>query len=172
MKRQNHTILLVEDDPNDQALIVLGFRSIGVTDPIHVVQNGIEAISYLNGEGKYADRDRYQFPSTILTDLKMPEMSGFDVLQHLKTDPDWAIIPTIVLSASSDLDDIKKSYLLGAASYFTKPNSFDALKVLLKRVHDYWEEAEVPEVNASGKMLPTEGRGKLGEWSVRKSAAC
>jgi CheY-like chemotaxis protein len=163
MKRQTHTILLIEDDPNDQALVVNGFRGIGVNDPIHVLSDGIEAIAYLNGEGKYADRTRYEFPTTILTDLKMPKMSGFDVLQHLKSDPEWAVIPTVVLSGSADPHDIKKAYQSGAASYFTKPADYQHLKSMLKRLYEYWKEAEIPEVNTHGKMLPTEPYGKLGE---------
>jgi CheY-like chemotaxis protein len=163
MRRQTHTILLVEDDPNDRELIVRAFRSIGVKGPIHVVENGMDAIAYLDGRGMYADRKQYEFPTTILTDLKMPGMSGFDVLRHLKTDPEWAVIPTIVLSASADLDDIKTAYRMGAASYFLKPQNYEDLIALVKRLYEYWETAEVPQVNASGKMLPTERRGKLGE---------
>src|SRR5689334_20743292 len=114
MKKYHATILVVEDDPNDQFLVERAFRKIGVTDPIQVVGDGAEAIAYMMGEGKYADRAIYAYPTFIITDLKMPRGDGFTVLEFLKGNPEWAVIPTIVLSASSDPDDIKKSYMLGA----------------------------------------------------------
>jgi two-component system response regulator len=85
------------------------------------------------------------------------------VLEHLKEHPAWAVIPTVVLSASRDLDDIKKSYMLGASSYLVKPGSFVALRQLLKVLHDYWMTCEVPEVDRNGKQLHTDSKGKLGE---------
>ena len=163
MKRQTHTILVVDDDANDIDLIVGAFRANGVKDPIHAVFNGCEAIAYLDGKSPYDDRAKYGFPSTVITDLKMPKMSGFDVLQHIKNDPEWAVIPVIMLSASADTDDIKKAYLLGAATYFIKPQCHEELSCLLRRVYEYWKYAEVPEVNVEGHMLKTDGRGKLGE---------
>src|SRR3954463_6532049 len=110
MKKYHATILVVEDDPNDQFLIEHAFRKIGVTDPIQITCDGAEAIAYMMGEGKYADRQKFAYPTFIITDLKMPRADGFAVLEFLKANPEWAIIPTIVLSASTDLDDIKKSY--------------------------------------------------------------
>ena len=110
MKKYHATILIVEDDPNDQLLVERAFRKIGVIDPIQVVGDGAEAIAYMMGEGKYGDRQKFAYPTFIITDLKMPRADGFAVLEFLKGNPQWAVIPTIVLSASSDLDDIKKSY--------------------------------------------------------------
>src|ERR1041385_8734520 len=112
MRKYHATILIVEDDQNDQFLIERAFRKIGVTDPIQIVGDGVEAIAYMMGEGKYADRAKFAYPTFIITDLKMPRADGFAVLEFLKSNPQWAVIPTIVLSASADLDDIKKSYML------------------------------------------------------------
>ena len=83
------------------------------TDPIQIVRDGIEAIAYMMGEGKYSDRQKYAYPTFIITDLKMPRADGFAVLEFLKGNPQWKVIPTIVLSASADLDDIKtaKNYV-------------------------------------------------------------
>src|SRR5512140_3272722 len=128
MTRYEKTILVVEDEPNDQALIELAFRDIGVTGPIHLLSNGKAAIAYLMGEGQYADRHKYAYPSFIITDLKMPGADGFAVLEHLKANPEWAVIPTVVLSASADLDDIRTAYLLGASTYHLKPTKFGELK--------------------------------------------
>lgn len=163
MKKYHSTILIVDDDANDLVLIEKAFRSIGVKDPIHTINGGREAIAYMTGDGKYADRSVYAYPTFITIDLKMPGADGFAVLQHLKNNPAWAIIPTVILSASRDLDDIKKGYMLGASSYHVKPHSFDDLRQQLKVLHDYWMTCEVPEVDSTGHQLPTDSKGKLGE---------
>jgi len=92
----------------------------------------------------------------------MAGTDGFGVLEHLKRNPAWAIIPTVILSASSDPDDIKKAYMLGASSYHVKSSRFEALRLQLKVLHDYWMTCEVPEVDSSGRQLPTNSVGKLG----------
>ena len=163
MKKYHATILVVEDDPNDQFLIERAFRKIGVTDPIQVVGDGLEAIAYMMGEGKYSDREKFAYPTFIITDLKMPQADGFAVLEFLKGNPEWAVIPTIVLSASADLDDIKKSYMLGASSYHVKPHSPDDLQKQLAVINAYWMTCQVPEVDITGKQLRTDSEGKLGE---------
>ncbi len=163
MKVQKAAILIVEDDENDQLLIKNAFKRIGVKTPILVVNNGKEAIAYLNGEGRFSDRDQFPFPTTIITDLKMPVMDGFSVLEFRKKNPQWAIIPTVVLSASTDLDDIKKSFMLGAAAYHVKPGTSEALRHLLKLFYDYWMTCEVPLTRTTGEQLHTESEGKLGE---------
>ena len=155
--------MVVEDDPNDQFLIEEAFRKIGVTDPIQVVSSGSEAIAYMMGEGKHSDRQKYAYPTFIMTDLKMPNGDGFAVLEFLKGNPQWKVIPTIVLSASADLDDIKKSYMLGASSYHVKPRSHEELRNQLKVINDYWMTCQVPQVDKTGKQLVTDSAGKLGE---------
>jgi len=161
--------MIVDDNPNDLLFIERAFREIGVKDSIHKITGGQEAISYMRGEGKYADRSTYAYPTFIATDLKMPGTDGFAVLEHLKNNPEWAVIPTVVLSSSRDLDDIKKAYMLGASSYHVKPNSLDALRQQLKVLHDYWMTCEVPEVDGTGRQLHTNSRGKLGERFAQPS---
>jgi CheY-like chemotaxis protein len=163
MKKYHATIMVVEDDPNDQVLIERAFRRIGVVDPIQIVCDGLEAIAYMMGEGKYSDREKYAYPTFIMTDLKMPRGDGFAVLEFLKGNPQWKVIPTIVLSASQDLDDIKKSYMLGASSFHVKPQSHDELRHLLQVINAYWMTCQVPEVDSTGKQLVTDSLGKLGE---------
>jgi CheY-like chemotaxis protein len=163
MKKYHSTIMVVDDDPNDLTFIESSFRAIGVKDPIHLINGGQEAIAYMMGEGKYSDRSLYAYPTFITTDLKMPGTDGFAVLEHLKKNPEWAVIPTVVLSASRDLDDIKKAYMLGASSYHVKPNSLDGLRQQLKVLHDYWMTCEMPEVDRTGHQVPTNSEGKLGE---------
>lgn len=163
MKKYHSTILIVDDQPNDLVFIENSFRAIGVTDPIHLVHDGQEAISYMMGEGKYSDRSKYAYPTFITIDLKMPGADGFAVLEHLKNNPAWAIIPTVILTSSRDPDDIKKAYMLGASSYHVKPDSLEDLRQLLKVLHDYWMTCEVPQVDSTGHQLPTYSKGKLGE---------
>jgi CheY-like chemotaxis protein len=149
MKHYHATIMIVDDDPNDRF--------------IQTLHGGREAIAYMMGEGKYANRTAYVYPTFITTDLKMPDVDGFSVLEHLKNNPEWSVIPTVVLTSSRDLDDIKKAYMLGASSYHVKPSSPDALQKQLKVLHDYWMTCEVPEVDSSGRQLLTDSQGKLGE---------
>jgi len=162
-RRQQFTVLIVEDEPDDQRLIEMAFRRAGASGPIHIVGDGLEAIAYMEGAGKYSDRATYQYPSFIITDLKMPRADGFAVLDFLKSNPEWAIIPTIVLTASSDPDDIRTSYMLGASSYHIKPAMFDEITTQIKILYDYWRTCEIPEVDTSGKQVRTDAQGKLGE---------
>lgn len=163
MKKYNATILLVDDDSSFLALVERAFRQNGVTSPIHAVHDGAEAIAYMMGEGRFADREVYEYPTFIMTDLKMPGSDGFAVLQHLKGNPEWAIIPAVVFTSSSDLDDIKKSYMLGASSYHVKPHSMEKLREQLKILHEYWMTCQTPEVDVTGRQIHTESAGKLGE---------
>src|SRR5436190_15269103 len=156
MKKIHPTILVVDDDEDDRYLIKRAFEKIGVTDPIHPVIDGVEAIEYMMGEGRFSDRKKYAYPTFILSDLKMPRKDGFAVLEFLKSNPEWAVIPTIIFSASSDLDDIKKAYMLGASSYHIKPQSHEALQTQLGVINDYWMTCQVPEVDATGKQLQTD----------------
>jgi CheY-like chemotaxis protein len=163
MKSPTAAILLVDDSPDDLDLLKIAFRSIKIANPIQSVNSGNEAIDYLNGEGRFADRTTYPYPTFILTDLKMPNGDGFSVLENLKKNPEWAVIPTVVMSGSVDHDDIKRSYMLGASSYFIKPNDFDGLKLLMQTLHNYWKACETPATDSTGKRLETDSTGKLGE---------
>ena len=163
MFRYFKTILVVEDEETDQILIHTAFRELGLGEHVQMVKNGEEAIRYLMGEGIYSNRDKFGFPTFIITDLKMPLSDGLAVLEHILRNPQWAIIPRIVLSASEDPDDIKKSYMLGASSYHKKPMDFRALREQLKLLHAYWMTCLVPEVDVTGRQVATESTGKLGE---------
>lgn len=163
MKEQRHILLVIDDDQNDQLFIKTALREVGVSDRIFCVSSGEEAIHYLDGQGKYASRQDYPFPSAVITDLKMPLVDGFGVLEHLQKNPHWKVIPVVVLTASADTDDIQRAYMLGANSYLIKPHEYTELRSLLKLYYDYWAACEVPIVDDTGKSLQTESRGKLGE---------
>ena len=163
MRPNPFTILLVEDSPDDALLMMRAFQKIGVSDAIQHVRGGTEAIQYLKGEGQFADRDRFRYPSFIVTDLKMPAGDGFALLSHLKSTPQHAVIPTVVYSSSDDPDDIRRCYAMGAGSYIVKRNQASELQRMFKIFFDYWMECEVPAVDETGKILPTYSYGKLGE---------
>jgi CheY-like chemotaxis protein len=153
--KKDGAILVVEDDLNDQYFIEISFRSSGVGCPVHIVGNGEEAMSYLRGDGPYSDRDKYPYPKLIMTDLKTPGVNGFQLLAILKSDPVWAVIPTIVLSASYHQEDIKRSYLMGASSYHVKPMHIKDLRSQLGLIHAYWMTAAVPEVDRNRRSTAT-----------------
>ena len=163
MKKYHNTILVVDDDPDDLVFIEKAFRAMGVKDAIHTIRGGGEAIAYMMGKGKYSDRGLYAYPTFITVDLRMHDVDGFAVLEHLQKNPEWAIIPTVVLTFSRDLNDIKKAYMLGASSYHVKPDTTGELRQLLKVLHDYWMTCEVPETDSTGRQLSTNGQDKPGE---------
>jgi CheY-like chemotaxis protein len=163
MKMRKAVILIVDDDANDQFLIKTAFRDAGITDTIQTVNDGAEAISYLKGNGKFADRDAYLFPTFVLTDLKMPRVNGFELLRFLKSNPQLIVVPAVVFTSSADRDDVKRAYLFGANAYHVKSQTLDGLCEQLKLVHEYWTSCEVPEVDKTGNLLPTESGGKLAD---------
>jgi CheY-like chemotaxis protein len=156
-------ILLVDDDPDARDLLLLAFERIGVASRVSCVNSGNEAVAYLSGEGVFSDRERFAYPSLLITDLKMADGDGFRLLEQLRARPRYRVLPTIVMSSSSDADDIRKCYMLGASSYFVKPARFEALQRLLKLLYEVWLLAELPAVDATGRQLDTDGTGKLGE---------
>lgn len=145
MKKTSATILIADDDPNDLMFIQGAFRAVGATSLIRTVDGGVEAIAYLKGEGKYSDRSVFAYPDFLITDLKMPEVDGFGVLEFLKRNLNAPLILTAMLSGSADDDDIRKAHSLGASAYHLKPSSPIALRILVKALHDHWMLCEFPE---------------------------
>jgi len=161
----NHdrTILVVEDDPSDQFFIVEAFRLSGARNPIQIVSNAQEAIAYLKGEGRFADRTQFAYPTFVLTDLKMPGSDGFALLRHLREHPEPALVAPVVLTASRDKDDVQRAYSLGAGLYLQKPSSFLELQERLRILHSCWMLCEIPEVGVGGSRAFRQRLGKLGE---------
>jgi CheY-like chemotaxis protein len=138
MGLERYLILLVEDDPNDIILIKRAFEKANITNPLQVVENGEEAISYLAGKGRYGDRVKYPLPILILLDLKLPRKSGHEVLEWLRRQPMLKRLTVVVLTSSQQSSDINKAYDLGANSYLVKPVTFDALVEMVKSLNFYW----------------------------------
>jgi CheY-like chemotaxis protein len=139
-------ILVVEDDENDSTLLEHAFRKVGLGMPSYVCRDGAEAMAYLKAERQFSDRIKYPFPRVLITDLKMPKCSGFELLGWLREHPECNLIPKIVLSASAQPSDVKKAYQLGANCYFKKPATFDELLQLVKLAQQFWFGAELPEL--------------------------
>src|SRR5262249_49862465 len=119
------TILLAEDDPNDVILFrrAMGMASLNL-DSLHVVRDGEEAISYLNGQAAHADRERYPLPALLLLDLKMPRRSGLEVLSWLRRQPELRHLIVVFLTSSNNAEDIRRAYEAGVNSYLVKPVDF------------------------------------------------
>jgi len=160
---RSKNLLVVDDDPFDRDFIKASLRENGVSDRIFAFQNANEAIEYLGGEGKFANRKEYPYPSMVITDLKMPTGDGFELLEYLKRDPNYTIVPVLVLSSSDDDDDVKRAYRMGAASYIRKPQELAELRAVLKTFYDYWDMCILPTVDTAGRQRVTEHHGKLGE---------
>jgi len=139
---KNFTILLVEDDENDALLLQRALKKSGVPNLVKWVRDGLEAVEYLKGEGNTLDKNHRSSPKVIILDLKMPRMSGMELLKYLQDHPEMKVIPTVVLSSSRLAQDIESAYSFGAQTYFVKPTNFDTLTDLLKTFVEYWAKGE------------------------------
>jgi len=135
---QNATVLLAEDDPDDVLLTQIAFEKARLLNPLQVVRDGEEAIAYLRGEGRYANRRNYPMPILLLLDLKMPKVSGFQVLEWLRHKPALQHLSVAIMTSSDHDPHIARAYELGADSYLIKPPDAEALLALVQRLHAYW----------------------------------
>ena len=131
-------VLMVEDREDDVLVLRRAFRAVGILNPVIVAQTGEEAISYLEGKGKYARRSEFPLPRLILLDLKMPGMDGFDVLKWIRSREELAGISVIVLTSSDSLKDIQRAYRLGANSFIVKEIEFQDVVTMSKMLKEYW----------------------------------
>lgn len=131
-------ILLVEDNRMDVELALDAFRQLNMADNIQVVENGQKALDYLFGRDNYTDRNQYPLPDLVLLDLKMPGLSGHDVLQQIKTTPGLKRLPVVILTSSKEEEDVLISYDNGANSYLVKSISFEGFMEMIEQVHKYW----------------------------------
>jgi CheY-like chemotaxis protein len=132
------TILLAEDREDDIIVIQRAFKAGGIRYPLMVVRDGEEAINYLSGVGRYADRQLYPIPALFLLDLTLPITDGFEVLRWIRTQPDLKDIPVVVLTASDRIRDVNKAYQLGAYSFLVKTLDFQDAIALSQSITDYW----------------------------------
>jgi len=128
-------VLLVEDDPGDVLMTREAFEDYKVTNKLHVVQDGADAMAFLRREGEYADVPR---PDLVLLDLNLPRMDGREVLQAIKSDPTLASIPVVVLTTSEADEDVLRSYSLHANAYVTKPVDFERFIEVVRQIDDFF----------------------------------
>uniref|UniRef100_A0A7C2P0L0 Response regulator n=1 Tax=Schlesneria paludicola TaxID=360056 RepID=A0A7C2P0L0_9PLAN len=142
-------ILLVDDTPDDVALTLRALRRHNFGHEVHVMRDGVEALDYLRGTGPFAGRDTRLQPALILLDLKLPRLSGLEVLKRLREDPKLRQLRVVVLTSSRQEEDILASYTHGACSYVRKPIDFNAFLKVVGQLGDYWlslnESAPVPQ---------------------------
>jgi CheY-like chemotaxis protein len=135
MKADLISVLLVEDDPGDVLLIKEAFADHKVGNGLNVVNDGVEAMRYVRGEGEYAGRER---PDLVLLDLNLPRKSGAEVLAEIKGDAELATIPVVVLTTSDAEEDVLRSYRLHANAYVTKPVDFDSFRDVVHQIDEFF----------------------------------
>lgn len=139
------TILMADDDADDRLLAREAMQESRVLNELAFVEDGVQLLNYLRGEEEFGDRNRFPMPGLILLDLNMPKMDGREALAEIKADPRLRRIPVVILTTSKAEEDMVKGYDLGAASYITKPVTFDALVELMRTLGKYWVEfVELP----------------------------
>jgi two-component system response regulator len=131
-------ILLIEDNRSDEKLALFAFKQCGVTNEMVVVRDGAEALDYLFGTGKYAERDSTVQPMLVLLDLKLPRIDGLEVLRRLRGDDRTKLLPVVVLTASKEEEDVIRSYSLGANAYVRKPVDFAEFAAAAKTLGLFW----------------------------------
>jgi two-component system response regulator len=132
------TILLVEDNPDDEVLTLRALSKNNLLNEVVVARDGAEALDYLFAEGNYADRDATQIPSLVLLDIQLPKIDGFGVLKRLRAAEHTRFLPVVILTSSAEQEDILSGYGLGANSYIRKPVDFDEFFETVGQLGPYW----------------------------------
>jgi CheY-like chemotaxis protein len=131
-------ILLVEDNPDDETLTLRAIKRNHIANPVVVTRDGAEALDYMFGIGVYAGRNPTELPAVVLLDLKLPKIDGLEVLKRIREDERTRITPVVILTTSSEEQDILQGYSLGANSYVRKPVDFDQFNHAVGQLGMYW----------------------------------
>lgn len=131
-------VLLVEDNPDDEALTLRAFKKSNLRNRVVVVRDGVEALDYLFGIGTHAERDTSDIPQLILLDLKLPKVDGLEVLARIRSDERTRSLPVVILTSSKEQEDLVASYSLGANSYIRKPVDFVQFVQAVQQLGLYW----------------------------------
>ncbi|MBN8657270.1 MAG: response regulator [Anaerolineae bacterium] len=131
-------ILLVEDNPDDEALTIRALNKNKIANNLSVVRDGVEALDFLFCTGSYAERDPNNLPEVILLDLKLPKLDGLEVLRRIREDKRTQLLPVVILTSSVEEQDLIKSYSLGANSYIRKPVDFSQFVEAVHQLGMYW----------------------------------
>ena len=131
-------ILLVEDDPDDEALTLRALKINNIRNKVIVVRDGAEALDYLFCRGEYADRNPCSLPQVVLLDLKLPKLDGLEVLRQIRENEQTKLQPVVILTSSKEDQDLINGYKLGANSYVRKPVNFEEFSKAIKHLGLYW----------------------------------
>jgi CheY-like chemotaxis protein len=131
-------ILVAEDNDDEALLLEHALKAVGISNPVMIVSSGEHVIAYLKGQRQFANRAAFPVPGVLITDLNMPGLNGFELLEWLRDHPQFAIIPTLVFSNSSEPRDIRRAYELGANAYLVKPRTMEQLEAMMRMTFDFW----------------------------------
>ena len=137
-RKTNRTILLVEDNPDDVELTLRALKQYNIRNEIAVVRDGAEALDYLFATGTYSDRDTTTMPAVVILDLKLPKVDGLEVLQRMRADERTKTVPVVILTSSTEEQDMVNGYKFGANSYVRKPVDFTQFVESARQLGLYW----------------------------------
>jgi CheY-like chemotaxis protein len=165
----DHGVILVAEDEEDYVLIIRkAFAEAKLKNPVHFVSTGLEAMAYLNGEGKYANRDEYPLPELFLLDLKLPGFSGFEIIGWVRSQPGLSGLRIIVLTSSDQMKDVNDAYRLGANSFLMKPYDFADLVEFSRFIGEFWlklskcpQSYRPAQVQNQSESVVPEGRAEV-----------
>jgi two-component system response regulator len=164
-------ILHVDDDPNDVLFLQRAIKKAGIVNPIYHARDGQQAIGYLQGAGKFADRKQYPLPGLVLLDLKLPYVMGLEVLRWIRQQPQTPPV-VIVLTASAEDADIAAAYRLGANAFLVKPSEASKLEEMVKAIKDFWLMHNVLPQESYGEQAAPAPSRNLGPDSKLTESGC
>ena len=137
-------VLLIEDNEDDAELTLLTLKESKYVRSVKVINDGSRALDYLLGEGEFEERDTSSQPALILLDIKMPKITGIEVLERIKKDERTNLIPVVILTSSREEPDIARCYALGVNSYIVKPVEYDKFQETIRQLGLYWKSLNIP----------------------------
>jgi two-component system response regulator len=149
-------ILLVEDNPSDEALTLRAFKKSGITNEVVVTRDGAEALDYLFCTGTFVDRKQQDTPAVILMDLNLPKIGGLEALRRIRENPTTRLLPVVILTSSDEEEDRIRGYEFGANSFVRKPVEFDRFAAAVQQLGLYWLILNAPAPPMNGTALPHE----------------
>lgn len=138
MSKKTVLILLIEDNPDDEELTLLAFEENSISNQVVVARDGVEALDYLFGTGKFADRNLDVMPALVLLDLQLPRINGLEVLEKMRADNRTKFLPVVIMTTSNEQQDLINSYKLGCNSYIRKPVDFEQFQTAVQQLGIYW----------------------------------
>lgn len=142
---KNGTILILEDDDTDFFFLKRALASAGSSHALHQVRTGEEAIEYLSGANRFAEREEFPFPVMLITDCKTSGLSGLEVMRWMRANPQFHVVPTVFLTGNTMPMDVRVAYDLGAQAVLVKPRAAEELKCCIASLYDFWSRcAEIP----------------------------